>query len=313
MVALLTTPFVPQGRATEDLGIRDMANFDSDWLKRFQRLRLSQRPAGSPVLLRQPRGPVYSRGTEVVGLRDYVPGDDYRSIDWRLCARRDELMSKKFCGEPDPRVYLLVDCSQSMSLGHPSKFAAAVEATALLGGLALYGQTRVGLTAFSGRPATEFAPRYGKHHFGSLLRFLEHLTLDDAPSDLARVAKRFSARAQRPGPVVVISDLLDAAGWSRAIDALRRRGYTPRIVHIYAQEEAEPQLLGDVELFDVERHVGLETTVTQRTLRRYRATFAAFLASVESYCARWTIPYVRVRAETETLADELAACSEITR
>ena len=57
--------------------------------------------------------------------RGYVPGDDYRAIDWNVCARHDELVWRRPAAAADRRVYVLLDCSRSMATGRPPKFDAA--------------------------------------------------------------------------------------------------------------------------------------------------------------------------------------------
>ena len=69
--------------------------------------------------------------------RDYSPGDDFRWIDWSVCARHDELISRYRPAGEDRGVTILVDCSRSMSVGEPKKFDAARRGAAALGAMAL--------------------------------------------------------------------------------------------------------------------------------------------------------------------------------
>jgi uncharacterized protein (DUF58 family) len=275
-----------------------MATFDFELLRRFEFLSLGLGRAGHGLLLAGPRQGPLGGGTEPAGLRDYVPGDDYRHVDWRRCARHDELLTKTFAGDEDRHVYILLDCSPSMGLGRPPKFQLAREIAALLGYLVLRDLGRLGVTAFSDRVLADLPPLRGKGRFGLLLRFLEQLGLEGTRTDLRRTAEGFVRRYQRHGSVVVISDLYDPAGFQPGFDRLRQHGYEPRIVQIHEPGEAEPALLGDCELFDVEGKTARRVTVTERAARRYRRLFAEFHASVRGYCARHGMACVQMASDT---------------
>ncbi len=125
-------------------------------------------------------------------------------------------------------------------------------------------------------------------------------------------AESFVRRYQRHGPVVVISDLYDRRGFRHALDVLRCRGYEPRVVQIHDPREAEPEFLGDVELFDVEAETARQVTVTERAVRRYRELFARFRRSVRDYCARYAIDCLQIASdapENEVLSKVLGCSS----
>ena len=92
-------------------------------------------------------------------------------------------------------------------------------------------------------------------------------------------------RRQRAGAI---------GGWSRGFDLLRFHGYDPRLVHLVDPSDAEPSLLGDTEPIDVESQAGVSVTITERTVRRYRALLAQFHESVREYCRRQGIVYLPI-------------------
>ena len=248
--------------------------FDSELLKRLHYLWQAAAPRKK------------SRGSEAAELRDYVPGDDYRDIDWIRCARHDELLTKTYQPVDDPHVYVLLDCSRSMGLGSPPKLGLARQIAAAVGYAALEGLARLSVAAFSDRIVAELPPIRHKTRAPKLLHFLGQIGLQDTPTDLKRTAEGLAGRYQRHGPVVVISDLYDRRGFQPGLDLLRLRGYEPRLVQIHAPREAEPEVLGELELFDVETETTRPVTITRRALRRYRELFGQFQESVRGYCAR---------------------------
>ncbi|NQU23615.1 MAG: DUF58 domain-containing protein [Candidatus Nealsonbacteria bacterium] len=270
--------------------------FDPELLKRFRYLCwTAQRARGRGLLA--PRETRWSAGTAAIGLRDYAPGDDYRQIDWTVCARRDELLTRVVATDVDRDVYVLLDCSRSMGTGRPAKFQLARRIAAVLGYAALTEGARLNVVAFADGIVAELPAVRHENRVPKLLRFLDQLELQGERTDLTRAADVFVRRCQRHGPTVVIGDLLDPDGFQRGFDVLRGRGYDVRLVQIHDPHEADPQLLGDVELVDVEARTGRRATVTERAVQRYRALYAEFQTSVGRYCSRHGITRVPVACD----------------
>src|SRR6185312_6356438 len=116
---------------------------------------------------------------------------------------------------------------------------------------------------------------------------LEGLEPRGEATDLTRVATAFVHRNQRRGLVVVISDLFDPGGYERGLDLLRHHRYEPHLVQVHDPREAEPDLLGELELLDVEGGGTRKVTVTERSLRQYREIFGRYLESVRHYASTY--------------------------
>jgi len=275
-----------------------MPLFDSDFLKKIEYLSLVSRRSFRGQLLAQRRTKELGGGIEFADHRDYTPGDDFRYLDWNLFARHDELLLKRFQEEEDLHVYILVDCSRSMQYGNPSKFDLARRVAAALAYIALADLDRVAIIGFASRMTGEIPLSRGKFRILGLMQFLEQLEASGDATALADVATAFIHRSQRRGLVVVISDLFDPAGFERGLDILRHHRYEPHIVHVIDREEAEPKLLGDVQMIDVESSAERKVTVTERHLRRYREIFANFVESVQTYCHGHGLGYTTTTSDT---------------
>jgi uncharacterized protein (DUF58 family) len=258
--------------------------FDSDFLRKLEGLSLVSRKAFRGSILAHRRSPQTGSGLEFVDHREYTSADDFRYLDWNLFARQDRLMVKRFEEDQDLHVYFLLDCSTSMSLGHPSKFDYARRLTAALAYIALADLDRVAVTAFSGRLGDEFPPARGKDCVLGLLRFLDGLSLGPTATDLARTSAAYTARPRHKGLVVVISDWFDRDGFRRALDLLRHQGHEVHAIQIFDPTEAEPNLLGDFELVEIERGGRRQITITEKSLRRYQRLFREFCDGLRSYC-----------------------------
>ena len=277
--------------------------FDSDFLKRLEYLSLLSKRVFQGQLLAQRRTKQTGGGVEFSDHREYIHGDDLRYMDWNVYARHGDLLLKRFQEEEDLHVYILLDCSRSMDSlpTEPTltvdKFRFARQLAAALAYIALADLDRVSVVAYDAKVRQALPLARGKDNMFTVLRFLERLSTTGEATDLATVAADFTRRAPRTGLVLVISDLFDQQGFHVGIDRLRHRKFEPHVIQIHTPAEANPQLLGDVELLDVESDRLRKVTITERKLRQYEARFQAFLRDVESYCQRYGLSHTRATAD----------------
>lgn len=261
-----------------------MPLFNSDFLPRLEYLSLVARKAFQGQMMAQRRSRQLGSGIEFADHRQYHAGDDFRYLDWNLYARHGELMLKRFQEEQDLHVYLLLDCSRSMATGEGRKFDLARQLAAALAYIALADLDRVAVYAFANGVLKEFSLTRGKARIVALMEFLDAMVADGDGTDLPRLVAEFSSRAPRPGMAVILSDLFCPNGYETAIDSLRYQRFEPHVVQIHNPDEAEPKLLGDVELVDAETGELRRMTITEQQVRKYREAFRNFLATLQTYC-----------------------------
>jgi uncharacterized protein (DUF58 family) len=274
-----------------------MALFDSEFLKKLEYLSLVSKRVFRGQILAQRRTMQMGGGIEFADHRDYAPGDDFRYIDWNLYARHEELLLKRFQEEEDLHVYILLDCSRSMGFGNPPKFDFARQVAAALAYIALADLDRVAIVAFAGEIVADLPLTRGKSRILSLLQFLEGIQAQGTVTNLGRVVSGFVHRSQRRGLALVLSDLYDPDGYERGLDVLRHHKYEPHVIQMYDKREAEPTMLGDLELFDIESESARKVTVTERNLRQYRQIFDNFQESLRRYCTNYGLGCTRTSTE----------------
>lgn len=280
-----------------------MSLFDSEFLKKLEYLSLVSRRVFRGRLLAQRRTKQLGGGIEFADHREYTPGDDLRYLDWNVYARYGDLLLKRFQEEEDLHVYLLLDISRSMDSGSPNKFDYARRIAAALAYIALADLDRVCIMAYADRSLEVLPLTRGKDRVLSILNFLENLKPAGTATDLATVSKSLVNRAQRTGLVVIISDLYDQQGFRGGVDILRHRRFEPHVIQIHTLEEANPSLLGDVELDEMETGQRRKITVTERKIKQYRQLFVEFLSSIETYCKTYSLSCTR--STTDLPFDEL--------
>lgn len=280
-----------------------MPLFDSDFLSKLEYLSLVSRRVFRGQLLAQRRTMQLGGGIEFADHREYTPGDDFRYLDWNLFARHDELLLKRFQEEEDLHVYVLLDCSPSMGFGRPAKFDLARQVAAALAYIALADLDRVAVVAFADRILSDFPLTRGKARILTLMQFLEGLEPTGSDTNLTDLVTAFVHRPQRRGLAIVISDLFDPSGYQRGLDLLRHHRYEPHVIQLYDLAEADPDLLGDIELLDVETGKLQKMTITEKNLRQYKQIFRGFLESIRTYCRGYGVGCAV--STTQTKFDEL--------
>jgi uncharacterized protein (DUF58 family) len=266
-------------------------------LARLEKMELVSRKVFRGRMKGERRSPRKGQSVEFADFRNYVPGDDLRFVDWNTYARLEKLFLKMFLEEEDLHFYALIDASSSMEFGNPTKLKFAVQLAAALGFIGLVRGDRVKIETI-GQSVREAAPAFRGRR--SLWRMLEHLEQiqPSQNTSLAEGVKRFCLCNSGKGIVVLISDLMDKAGYESALRYLGSRQMDVYVIHVLSPAEFEPDVQGDLRLVDCEDGDVAEVTVTGPLLKRYKQTLTAFVDSARDFCARRGMMYLLARSET---------------
>lgn len=269
--------------------------FDESFLRRLEQLALLNHRTMSGRTQGERRSPKRGQSVEFADFRPYVPGDDFRRIDWNAYARLERFFIKLYVEEQDQTVHLVVDTSQSMDWGEPNKLWYAARVAGALGYIALAGLDRVTVQAVGGgqgRRALHFAARRGKQHAAELFRFLAVLEAA-GQATLGESLARYASTIKLPGPVVLLSDLMEE-GRESGLRALASRGFDVTVLHILSPDEVHPDLVGDLRLIDVETRHEVPVTVDHETVQRYQERLQDWRAGLRRFCEARGMSYVPV-------------------
>ncbi len=255
------------------------------FLGRLEQLELVSRKIFLGRLKGERRSKRKGQSVEFADYRNYVKGDDLRFLDWNLFARLDRLFIRLFLEEEDLHFYLLIDNSLSMDFGTPSKLHYARQVAAALAFVGLVNMDRVVIEVFNDRLVQTMPAARGRRSLWRVLDFLQKIE-PAGPSDLRRSLRSFSLKCSGKGIVVLLSDFLDKGGYEEALRYLVARQLDIYVIHILAQEEIDPEVVGDLKLVDVEDGDEAEITVSKPLLKRYQQTLAAFRAGLNDFCTR---------------------------
>ena len=268
-----------------------------EFLLQLERLALLSRRAFRGRTRGERKSPRKGMSVEFSDYRPYGAGDDLRYVDWNIYGRLDRLYLKLFVDEEDLRLHLLLDGSASMSFGEPGKLHYAARRAAALGFVGLASHERVGVAVIRDRMAEGWSPARGRGQLLSLLEFAARLR-SEGPTGLSDALVAYALRSREAGLAVLISDLLDPAGYERGLKALLERRFDVHVVHLLSPEELNPVLAGDLRLTDAETGEIQDFTMDGEAMRGYRERLGEFLESAESFCRANEISYHRVATDT---------------
>ncbi|HEV3231539.1 MAG TPA: DUF58 domain-containing protein [Candidatus Dormibacteraeota bacterium] len=244
----------------------DPLGLGAELLARLDRLSVNVR---RPVLGQAAggrRSPRPGTSTEFADFRTYVPGDDFRRIDWNAYGRLDRLLLKLYLGEEDLALNVIVDVSASMAWGEPDKSTYARRLAGALAYVALGSYDRVSVAGLGDALTTPLPALRGRGAAIRLWRALAGLPGGGA-TDYAAIAA--SRRPLARGVTVLISDFLSDSDLAPALARLRRGGQEVALVQVLAPREVRPDLSGDIALEDLETGATVDLTVTPAVLHRY--------------------------------------------
>lgn len=260
-----------------------------DFLSELERLFLISRQVMSGKIRAERKTRKRGSGIEFAEHREYVPGDDFRSIDWNLYGRLEKLFVRLYEEEEDLPVYTMFDVSNSMAEGNPVKMTHAFRLASALTYVVLAHLDRATMIPFSG-PMELNPPGRGKGRMFKLFHILKQTELGGV-TDLAAASRSFVFRRPRRGTVILISDFLTTAGYEEAINLLRYHKYKVIVIQTMSPQEINPKLVGDLELYDVETGEMKSVTVTSGLLKAYKQELDSFINGIRTFCQDRSIPY----------------------
>jgi uncharacterized protein (DUF58 family) len=223
-------------------------------LARINSLELVARSVVEGFISGLHRSPYLGFSTDFAEHRQYMPGDDLRHLDWKLLARTDRLYIKKYQGDTNAQVHLLVDASASMGYGSGAvtKLQYAQYLASSLAYLAVRQHDSIGLVAFNEEVVDHVPPRSRTGHLRTVLGSIEQL-VPGRGTALATQLHRTAELLTRRGIIVLISDLYDEPKQVlEGLEHLRFRGNDVVVFQVLDRQELdfefnEPIVLEDSE------------------------------------------------------------------
>ena len=238
------------------------------------------------------RSPDFGFSQEFAEYRAYTIGDDLRHVDWNVFARTERAYLKRYRGETNTQLTMLLDASASMGYasGGVKKIDYARYLAASLAYLANQQRDAAGLIVFDDEIRNYVQPSGRQGQLPRLLHAIEKAE-PAARTDFAKPFVHFQQFLFRRGIVAVISDFyVDPELAIRTIEPLRFRGSDVVLFHVLDPQEIRPSLKQPVLLVDMETQDTLEVS-PEYTRTEYREKMDAHIEALRGRAQRAGMDY----------------------
>ena len=267
-------------------------------LRKIRNLEIVARQRSESFFQGNRRSRYIGPGTDFSELREYIPGDDLRTIDWLASAKQpNQLIVKEFEQEKNTNIMIVLDTSQSMMLGSPfPRIKMAVEATAALAFTVINNRDNFGFTTFSDNLLTYLPPRGGKLH----LYHAFHKMLTTVPigtTDIGKTLRTIATRLSKRSLILVITDLHDAeASTYDGFKAARTLGHEVQVIHVRDPlEYSLPEKAGRIKVLDDTSDDAIELDLDNPIVRgMYDFEIGKKIRSIHDFKRKLMGLYIRV-------------------
>jgi len=256
-------------------------------LRKLRQIDLHTRKIINTTFVGEYRSTFKGTGMEFVDIREYLPGDDIRTIDWKVTARMERPYVKKFVEERELTVFLLVDASGSGHFGTRSQFKLeqSAQVAATLAFSAVTNNDKVGLLFFTDQVERVVPRRKGRQHVLRLVRDILSYRPERRGTDPVAALEFVMRILKHRAIVFLLSDFLgDAFSSERLRIPLGIAARKHDVVAIPISDPAEWELprVGAVDLEDTETGEIVSVDTSDPHLRRaYHAHMQRLLAQRE--------------------------------
>lgn len=237
-----------------------------DILRKIRRLELKTRRLVDASFAGQYHSVFKGRGMNFEEVREYIPGDEIRSIDWNVTARTNIPHVKKFTEERELTVMLVVDVSASGSYGSvaQSKRELAAEVASILAFSAINNNDKVGLLLFTDQVELFIPPKKGRLHTLRLIREMLFFEPKGKNTDVSAALDYMNKILSRRAVVFLISDFL-TQDFSKPLTVASRKH---DVVALPIADPGEEQLpdVGVITLEDAESGEQIEINTSSRSV-----------------------------------------------
>jgi uncharacterized protein (DUF58 family) len=270
----------------------------TELLKKVRKIEIKTRGLSNQIFSGEYHSAFKGRGMAFSEVREYMPGDDIRNIDWNVTARFNHPFVKIFEEERELTVMLLVDISASGDYGTRRQFKRELitELCAVLSFSAIQNNDKIGVIFFSDKIEKFIPPKKGKSHILRIIRELIDFKPSSSGTDIGGALRYFTNMIKKRSISFLISDF-QTAGYDDALKIAARK-HDLVAIRIYDHRESELPDIGLIRMQDAETGSLLWVDSSSKTTReRYKANWIKTQKTTEELFARSGVDQVKIATD----------------
>ncbi len=238
-----------------------------DLIKRIRQIQIYTSRAVNASFAGQYESVFKGRGMQFDEVREYMPGDDIRTIDWNVTARTGKPFIKRFVEEREMTVLFAVDLSASGEFGTVSKMKneLAAEFCAVLAFAAAKNNDKVGLLVFTDRIELFIPPKKGSRHILRLIRELLAFEMPKRKTNIPLALDYIARVVRKRATLFVVSDFIETE-FKKPLTLLNKR-HDVICVPVRDRVEVAMPSVGLIEIQDAETG---EIMIVDTSSKRFR-------------------------------------------
>lgn len=244
----------------------------NELLKKIRKIEIKTRGLSQNIFAGEYHSAYKGRGVIFSEVREYVPGDDVRDIDWNVTARQNKPFVKVYEEERELTVMLLVDVSGSRSFGAvgEAKMEKMAEIAATLAFSSIQNNDKVGMIMFSDKIEKFIPPKKGRKHILLLIREIINYQPENEGTDIDQALRFLTNAIKKRTAAFLISDLIDTHDYTQSL-MIASRKHDLVTLQVYDKRDCEMPNVGLVKMRDLETG---ETAWIDTLSKSVRKTYA---------------------------------------
>ena len=241
----------------------------SELLKKVRKIEIKTRGLSNNIFAGEYHTAFIGRGMQFAEVREYMPGDDVRSIDWNVTARYSKPFIKVFEEEREMTLMLLVDVSGSDDFGtaEQTKREYLTEVAATIAFSAATNNDKIGVIFFSDKIEKYIPPQKGKKHILYIIRELLSFQPTSRKTNIDFALKYFTNMVKKRCSAFLISDFIDDSNYSDSL-LIASKKHDLAALQIFDPREKELPDAGLIKMKDAETNEDMWVDTSSASTRR---------------------------------------------
>ena len=270
-------------------------------LKKVRKIEIKTRGLSQNIFAGEYHTAFKGRGVTFSEVREYMPGDDVRDIDWNVTARHNKPYVKVYEEDRELTVMLLIDVSGSEkfgAVGSPKRDIVA-EIAATLAFSSIQNNDKVGVIFFSDKVEKFIPPKKGKSHILLIIREIIDFRAEEQGTNIDAALEFMTNALKKRCNAFLLSDFIDSHDYYKSMSVANKK-HELAAIQVYDERDAKLPDVGLVRMMDMETGMTRWIDTSSPAVRKaYEKSWYARQQKVASVTSKCGVDYVSIRTNED--------------